>query len=139
MFGEPHRVVAGAFHYFDSLERALIDRLDSDTPLWPTEELKNACFHRLVLSTCTSANWRPIAWRSAVCPFFGPGSKWALWRFSGLCGSAQVLNREAWRRKGPGGPTGLQIPFCTPQQITQGSVASKIVDFSAANATLYYL
>ncbi len=24
-----------------------------------------------MLSTCASADWRPIAWRSAVCPFFG--------------------------------------------------------------------
>jgi hypothetical protein len=30
MLGEPRRVVAGALHYFDSLQRALIDRLDRD-------------------------------------------------------------------------------------------------------------
>jgi hypothetical protein len=40
-----------------------------------------------------------------------------------------AANSITWRRKGPGGPTGLQIPFRMPQQITQGSVASKIVDF----------
>src|SRR5580658_180552 len=50
MFGEPHRVVAGAFHYFDSLQRALVHRLDGDAPLGPAEELKHACFHRFVLS-----------------------------------------------------------------------------------------
>jgi hypothetical protein len=30
MLGEPRRVVARALQYFDSLERALIDRLDRD-------------------------------------------------------------------------------------------------------------
>jgi hypothetical protein len=30
MLGEPRRVLAGALHYFDSLQRALIDRLDRD-------------------------------------------------------------------------------------------------------------
>jgi hypothetical protein len=30
MLGEPSRVIAGALHYFDSLQRALIDRLDRD-------------------------------------------------------------------------------------------------------------
>src|SRR5580692_11057955 len=69
MLREPHRVVAGAFHYFDSLQRALIDRLDRDAPLWPTEELKNACFHRWMLSARALADLRPIAWRSAICPF----------------------------------------------------------------------
>ena len=30
LLGEPRRVVAGAFHYFDSLQHALTDRLDLD-------------------------------------------------------------------------------------------------------------
>jgi hypothetical protein len=30
MLGEPRRVVAGALHYFDSLQRAFIDRLARD-------------------------------------------------------------------------------------------------------------
>src|ERR1700722_6497521 len=66
VLGEPHRVVAGAFHYFDSLQRALVDRLDSDAPLGPTEELKDACFHRFVRSIRASADRRPIAWLSVV-------------------------------------------------------------------------
>jgi len=30
MLGEPRRVAAGALLYFDSLQRALLDRLDRD-------------------------------------------------------------------------------------------------------------
>ena len=37
------------------------------------------------------------------------------------------------------GPSGLQIPFRRSRQITQGSVASKIVDFSAAYVTVDYV
>src|SRR2546422_9643189 len=49
MLREPHRVVTSAVHYLDSLQRAVKDRLDANSPLGPAEELKHACLHLRLL------------------------------------------------------------------------------------------
>ena len=36
-------------------------------------------------------------------------------------------------------PPVFKSPSCTPQQISQGSVASNIADYSAANVTMDYV
>ena len=53
VLGEPHRVIAGAVHDLDPLERAGEDRFERHAPLRPAEELQDTEFHRAArLSLC---------------------------------------------------------------------------------------
>src|SRR5579871_2089096 len=50
MFGEPHRVIAGAVHDPDAREGASIDRGQIDATFRPTEELQHGEFHRATIA-----------------------------------------------------------------------------------------
>src|SRR3954452_6260163 len=46
VLGEPHRVIAGAVHDLDPLERAGEDHFERHAPFRPAEELQDAELHR---------------------------------------------------------------------------------------------
>src|SRR5262249_21192182 len=74
MLGEPNRVIAGAVHDLDPLQRAGIDRRQIDAALRPAEKLQNPELHRRSLSTACQKSSAVRAQRSGCsrltpCPY----------------------------------------------------------------------